>query len=72
MGSLGVTLFGYTFTQYQLDMIAAVLGSLFGLLLLFGVVTKATKAIIWALILIGLVVAIWYGLGHGWFSRWVK
>lgn len=72
MGSLGVTLFGYTFTQYQIDMIAAVLGSLFGLLLLFGVVTKSTKAILWALVLIAIDVAIWYGLGHGWFSRWLK
>jgi hypothetical protein len=63
---LALTLFGYTFSHAQIEMILAVVGSLFGLLVLWGVVTRTTKLIVIGLIMVGLCFLWWYGMTNGW------
>jgi hypothetical protein len=68
VAGIALTLFGYTFSHAQLEMIMAVFGSLFGLLVLWGVVTRTTRLIVIGLIMVGLIVAWWYGMNHSWFD----
>ena len=66
MDRLAVTVFGYTFSHAKLEMILAVIGSLFGLLLLWGVVTRTRKLIITGLIVVAVCFLWWYGMTNGW------
>ncbi|MEZ5116144.1 MAG: hypothetical protein R2737_07740 [Candidatus Nanopelagicales bacterium] len=70
MGQVGLTLFGYTFTDQQIELIQVVFGCLFGALLVWGVVTKATKLIVFSALVVAVVLA-WYGVTHGWFDTWL-
>lgn len=66
MGGLAISAFGYTFSHAQIEMVLAVIGSLFGLLVLWGVVARSTKLVVIGLVVAGLAFLWWYGMTNGW------